>query len=115
MGDLDLGKLSMSTKLKKSKSKSSSKNERLIDRSLREALTSEFSEEQVKTEMIGEGGSVSSKESRKREKNQKKEKKIKKEKTPRPDLPLPPFPNYNSILQNGPMTTLVPYPLPLPQ
>jgi len=75
--DLDLGKLSMSTKSKKSKSKSSSKNESSMDRSLHVTLTSEFSEEQVRTEMIGEGGSVSSKESRKREKKQKKRKEIK--------------------------------------
>jgi len=110
--DLDLGKLSMSTKSKKSKSKSSSKNESSKDRSLHEALTSEFSEEQVKTEMIGEGGSISSKENRKREKKQKKEKKTKKEKTPKPDPPLPPFPNHNSILQNGPMTMPSPWGVP---
>merc|ERR1711972_1304072 len=110
--DLDLGKLSMSTKLKKSKSKSSSKNESSKDRSLQEALTSEFSEEQVKTEMIGEGGSVSSKESRKREKKQKKEKQTKKEKTLKPDLPLPPFPSHNSILQNGSMTMPSPWGVP---
>merc|ERR1712156_1218542 len=93
-------------------SKSSSKNESLMDRSLHEALTSEFSEEQVKTEMIGEGGSISSKESRKKERKLKKEKKIKKEKMPKPDLPLPPFPNYNSILQNGPMTMPSPWAAP---
>ena len=53
MDDLDLGKLSMETKTKKSKQKESP-----IGRSLHGALASEFSEAQIKTEIIGEGESI---------------------------------------------------------
>merc|ERR1719462_735200 len=34
---------------------------------------------------------------------------------PQPNLPLPPFPNHNSILQNGPMTMPTPSPWGVPQ
>merc|ERR1712025_393705 len=61
--NLDLGKLSMETKVKKLKQKESS-----IGRSLHGALTSEFSE--VKTEIIGEGESISSKHNKKKEKKE---------------------------------------------
>ena len=93
--NLDLGKLSMETKVKKSKQKESS-----IGRSLHGALTSEFSENQVKTEIIGEGESISSKASKKKEK---KERKVKKDKKTRPEFspehPLPPFPNQAFMVQ----------------
>merc|ERR1719412_2105107 len=61
--DLDLGKLSMETKTKKSKQKESS-----IGRSLHGALASEYSEAQIKTKVIGEGESISSKGIKKKEK-----------------------------------------------
>merc|ERR1712226_282623 len=73
VGNLDLGKLTMETKVKKSKQKESSNG-----RSLHGALASEFSEAQIKTEIIGEGESISSKGIKKKEKA--KERKVKKEK-----------------------------------
>jgi len=105
--NLDLGKLSMETKVKKSKQKESS-----IGRSLHGALTSEFSE--VKTEMIGEGESISSKGSKKKEKKERKAKKEKKTKQPdfTPDHPLPPFPNQAFMPQQQPMGMPNPWGMP---
>ena len=106
--NLDLGKLSMETKVKKSKQKESS-----IGRSLHGALTSEFSEDQVKTEIIGKEESISSKGSKKKEK---KERKVKKEKKTKPDFApdnlLPPFPNQAFMSQQQPMGMPSPWGMP---
>jgi len=109
--NLDLGKLSMESKVKKPKQKESS-----IGRSLHGALTSEFSEDQVKTEIIGVEESISSKGSKKKEKKQEKERKVKKEKKTKPDftpdLPLPPFPNQAFMSQQQPMGMPSPWSMP---
>ena len=112
--DLDLGKLSMETKTKKSKQKESP-----IGRSLHGALASEFSEALIKTEIIGEGESISSKGIKKKEKaKERKVKKEKKEKKTRsefsPDQALPPFPTQQPFMpQQHPMGMPSPWGTPI--
>ena len=102
----------METKTKKSKQKESS-----IGRSLHGALASEFSEAQIKTEIIGEGESISSKGIKKKEKaKERKVKKEKKEKKTRSEFSpdQAPFPTQQPFMpQQHPMGMPSPWGTPI--